>query len=147
MRFLWIYGLHIRETAEYGGLSAWDRLCYLSCPLASQMTGTHHQHSRRMPIFHDVWNCGSDEGLPNTHLADAHHAVLFPQCFNRGLDGISLGLERCTQKLFHPGMPLITRLKEGLGFGLDLVSQSPAESLKIPCHIVNGLQHKLLLVH
>src|SRR5271157_3435944 len=146
MMFLWIYGLHISKTRENGRLSAGDGLCYLSCPLARQMARTHHQHSRRMPVFHDVWNCGSDKSLSNTHLPDAHHAILSPQRLNRSLDGIGLSLERRAQKLIHPRMPLITWLKEGFGLGLDLVSQSPAESLKITRHIVNGLQHKLLLV-
>src|SRR5271157_1031714 len=135
MRLLWVYGLNISQTGEYGRLSIRDSLRYLSCPLARQMTGTHDQYSRRMPVFHDVWNCRSDEGFPNTHLTDAHHAILSPQCLNNGLNGISLGLEWRTQKLLHPRMPIITRLKEGLGLGLDLVSQSPAKDLKITRHI------------
>ncbi len=93
MSFLWIYGLNVSKTGEYGRLSTWDSLCYLACPLARQMAGAHDQHPWRMPVFHDVWNCSSDKGFSNTHLADAHHAVLSPQCFNRCLDGISLGLE------------------------------------------------------
>src|SRR5271157_2017781 len=96
MGLSWIYGLNIRETLQYGRLSAWDRLRYFSRPLASKMAGAHHQHSRWMPVFHDVWNCCPDEGFPNTHLTNAHHAVPSPQGLNRGLDGISLRLERCT---------------------------------------------------
>src|SRR5271157_1358477 len=42
MRLLWIYGLSIGKAGEYGRLSPWDSLCYLACPLTSQMTWTHH---------------------------------------------------------------------------------------------------------